>query len=147
MKVIISQGDLRALEAHLEQAYPNEGAGFLLGSIENDTFRVSRILPIKNRWDEGSQRNRFRLEALDSLRAERVADQAGVSIIGVFHSHPDHPAEPSQWDLAWATWPNFSYLITRVEGDGSRASHNSQTRAWRLQEDRGAFEEDAIETG
>ena len=139
MEVIMKRELLRQIEVHLEGAYPNEGAGFLLGQIADDTFIVGDVLPLANQWDSAGQHNRFQLLPEDALQAELAAQRRGLDVIGVFHSHPDHPAQPSQWDLAWATWPNFAYLITRVaEG---RAQ---QTRAWRLAEDRESFEEDQI---
>lgn len=139
MKVQFETEHLATLEAHLEAGYPNEAAGFLLGRVIDNRFVVRQVLPLPNRWAEGSQANRFALDARDSLRAELEAERLGLSVIGVFHSHPDHPAEPSQWDLAWASWPNFSYLISTVEG-----GKVTRTRAWRLLEDRSAFVEDTI---
>ncbi len=139
MNVIMPPEQLHTLKAHLEAGYPNEGAGFLLGRMEGDTFRVSAIHPLENKWEEGSQRNRFRLEPGDAVKAELAAARQGLDVIGVFHSHPDHPALPSQWDLEWATWPNFAFLITTVaEGKAT------MTRAWRLREDRDAFDEDIL---
>jgi proteasome lid subunit RPN8/RPN11 len=140
VKVLFPPAALKRLEDHLEAAYPDEGAGFLLGSINGEGFVVEDVLPLENSWSEGSQANRFQLAPADSMKAELTAAQRGLDVIGVFHSHPDHPAEPSQWDLAWASWPNFSYLITTVaEGTAAR------TRAWRLLEDRSAFTEDELE--
>lgn len=139
MNVIMPPKHLRTLEAHLEAGYPNEAAGFLLGRIDGDIFRVSAVHPLENKWAESSQHNRFRIEPADAARAELAAARQGLDIIGVFHSHPDHAAVPSQWDLEWATWPNFAFLITTVaEGKAT------VTRAWHLREDRGAFDEDTL---
>jgi len=139
MQVRIPEAQMARLHAHLEAAYPDEGAGFLLGHLQGEAFLVGGILTLENRWQGSSQRNRFRLEPQDALQAELAAARQGMDVIGVFHSHPDHPAQPSQWDLAWATWPNFAYLITSVEQGQAR-----RTRAWRLREDRSAFEEDTL---
>lgn len=135
-QVLFPQVAYAQLEEHLEQAYPNEGAGFLFGRMTDEAFHVEGVMPLENSWDEGSQRNRFRLTAQDALKAELNAAQQGTSVIGVFHSHPDHPAQPSQWDLEWAAWANFCYLITTVaQGEAAR------TRAWELREDRSQFDE------
>ena len=112
----------------------------LLGHLNGASFTVEDVRTLENDWEEGEQGNRFRLNEQDYLKATLKAVARGLDVIGVFHSHPNHPAQPSQWDLAWATWPNFSYLITRVN-DGKAAV----TRAWRLQEDRTAFIEDDIQ--
>lgn len=140
MKVLFRPDQLQAIEAHGETTYPNEGAGFVLGSIREGAFAVEAVLPLDNRWEAGEQRRRFRLTPQDALKGELEAERLGLSVIGVFHSHPDHPAQPSQWDLEWATWPNFSYLITSVESGKA-----ALTRAWRLRDDRAAFEEDEIQ--
>jgi proteasome lid subunit RPN8/RPN11 len=141
VKVILAADQRKILEAYLEAGYPNEAAGFLLGTLTASTFDVKAVLPLENRWDTGSQRNRFRLEPQDTFKAELEAEKQGLDVIGVFHSHPDHPAQPSQWDLAWATWPNFAFLITTV-AEGQAVV----TRAWRLKDDRSAFIEDEIVT-
>ncbi|MGF1505174.1 MAG: M67 family metallopeptidase [Chloroflexi bacterium] len=138
-RVEFPQEQYALLAAHLQDAYPNEGAGFLFGRITDEAFIVESVMTLPNTWDEGSQRNRFRLSAEDSLKAELEAGRRGSDVIGVFHSHPDHPAVPSQWDLEWAAWPNFAYLITTVaQGKAER------TRAWQLRADRSAFEEDDL---
>jgi proteasome lid subunit RPN8/RPN11 len=139
MEVRLTAEHLREIEAQGEQAYPDEGGGFLLGAISGDRFEVRQIMRLPNEWSEEARRNRFRLTERTALKAELAAMEQGLGVIGVFHSHPNHPAEPSQWDLAWATWPNFSFLITSV-AEGRAVS----TRAWRLASDRASYEEDSI---
>jgi proteasome lid subunit RPN8/RPN11 len=136
----ISPDLLRSLEAHLEAAYPNEGAGLLLGGAENGGKRVDAILPLENRWEgeAHAKRHRFLLTPQDMLRGEQEAARRGVDVIGVFHSHPDHPGEPSGFDREWAL-PWYSYLITTV-ADG-RAT---RSRAWQLKEDRSAYDEEDL---
>ena len=95
------------INAHVEQAYPEEGAGFLITPEEY-------------------------------LKAELKADSLGLSLIGVFHSHPDCPNVPSEYDREWAQ-PFFAYIITRVD-KGKVVSH----RSWRLLEDRSKYEEEEI---
>ncbi len=125
-----------ALCAHLEAAYPNEGAGLLLGRAEGDERHVTAVLALPNRWDGAEQFHRFLLTPKDILAGEQEAARRGLDVIGIFHSHPDHPAEPSGFDRDWAL-PWYLYTITRVVA--GRVDH---TRAWRLLEDRSGYTED-----
>jgi proteasome lid subunit RPN8/RPN11 len=126
---------LERINTHLEKAYPEEGAGFLLG----EPGEVKEILALSNSREDGARHNRFLIEPEDYLQAELAADRLGLSLIGVFHSHPDCPNVPSEYDREWAQ-PFFAYLITRVD-QGKVANH----RAWRLVEDRSRFEEEDIQ--
>jgi proteasome lid subunit RPN8/RPN11 len=133
----IPKGLLDQIHAHGEQAYPEEGAGFLIGS----QGRVDSILPLQNAREDEARHNRFLITPEDYLNAELTADRLGLSLIGVFHSHPDHPNRPSEYDREWAQ-PFFSYIITTVnEGKAT------ESRSWRLLEDRSRFEEEQIHTG
>jgi proteasome lid subunit RPN8/RPN11 len=138
MKVKLSAEALRAIEAHGEAAYPNEGAGFMLGRANGDTVVVESLLPLDNKRESEAQHNRYELTAQDFDQAEQVADDQGVELVGVFHSHPDHPAQPSVFDRDHAL-PNFSYLITKIAGGKAEV-----TRAWRLRDDHAAFDEEEL---
>lgn len=123
------------IEAHVEQAYPEEGAGFLIG----EAGEVKEILALSNARDGAARRNRYLIAPEEYLKAELRADSLGLSLIGVFHSHPDCPNVPSEYDREWAQ-PFFSYVITRVD-NGKAVSH----RSWRLVEDRSNYDEEEIE--
>lgn len=138
MSLHITREILERIHLHGEQAYPEEGAGLLLGDLTGAQPRVKEILPLTNAREEGARYNRYQLTPQDYLQGEQLAEELGLSVLGVFHSHPDHPSSPSDFDRQWA-WPNFSYLITSVM-DG-RAS---QSRSWRLKEDRTAFSEEHL---
>lgn len=140
MKIILKSGDMRTIEAHLEAAYPKEGAGLMLGRANGDTVTIEALLPVINKREIEAQHNRYELSPNDFMQAELAAAKRGLDLVGVFHSHPDHPNQPSDFDREHAL-PNFSYLITTVEAGEAKA-----TRAWRLREDRHAFEEDILET-
>jgi len=131
----ISNELMTRINAHLEKAYPGEGAGFLLG-VDSD---VKDVLPLENAREEEARHNRFLITPEDYLKAELKAAGLGMDLIGVFHSHPDCPNVPSEYDREWAQ-PFFSYIITRVD-DGKVVSH----RSWRLMEDRTQYEEEKIE--
>ena len=125
---------LEQIHAHVEKAYPEEGAGFLIGK----EGEVIEIIPLPNAREEGARHNRFLFTPEDYLQAELKADLLGLSLIGVFHSHPDCPNIPSEYDREWAQ-PFFSYMITRVD-EGKAVN----SRSWRLLEDRSDYEEEQI---
>jgi proteasome lid subunit RPN8/RPN11 len=134
VSLVIAKAFLDQIHAHGEKAYPEEGAGFLIG----EHGRVEDILPLENAREDGARHNRFLITPEDYLQAELTADRLGQSLIGVFHSHPDHPNHPSEYDREWAQ-PFFSYIITTVN-QGKAV----ESRSWRLLEDRSRFEEEEI---
>jgi proteasome lid subunit RPN8/RPN11 len=140
MTLEISTIVLRQIHRTGEKAYPEEGAGLLLGQSTGSSRRVEAILVLPNSRGAGERHNRYLLSPEDYMQGEDEADRRGLEVLGVFHSHPDHPNQPSDFDLQWA-WPAFSYLITSVSGGRAVAS-----RAWRLRENREAFDEESIET-
>jgi len=125
---------LEQMNAHVEQAYPEEGAGFLIGK----EGEVREILALSNSREDGARHNRFLFTPEDYLQAEMKAEALGLDLIGVFHSHPDCPNIPSEYDREWAQ-PFFSYIITRV--DQGKAVNS---RSWRLVEDRSRYEEEEV---
>ena len=131
----ISQKLLEEISAHVESAYPEEGAGFLLGG----EGEVREIFPLPNAREDEARHNRYLITPEDYMKAELKAAELGVDLIGVFHSHPDCPNVPSEYDREWAQ-PFFSYLITRVD-EGKAVSH----RSWKLAEDRSKYDEEEIE--
>ncbi len=130
----VSNDLITKIVAHVEEAYPEEGAGFLIG-VEGE---VKQILSLPNARENEARHNRFLFTPEDYLKAELAADKLGLSLIGVFHSHPDCPNVPSEYDREWAQ-PFFSYIITRVDA-GKAVSH----RSWRLLEDRSKYDEENI---
>jgi proteasome lid subunit RPN8/RPN11 len=130
---------LTQIHVHGEQAYPDEGAGFLLGAYsDNGTRTVKAVFPLANAREDEARHNRYLITPADYLKAELAADRLGLSLIGVFHSHPDHPNRPSEFDREWAQ-PFFSYIITSVQ-----TGKAVESRSWRLIEDRSKFEEEEI---
>jgi len=129
---------LTQIYAHGEAAYPDEGAGFLLGTDNGEQRHIAQIFTTENAREDEARHNRYLVTPEDYLKAEITADRLGLSLIGVFHSHPDHPNRPSEFDREWAQ-PFFSYIITSINSGKA-----IESRSWRLVEDRSKFEEESI---
>lgn len=112
MSTTIDKRILQRIETHLESAYPNEACGFLLGTQSQRKRNITHLIEVENQSNE-NQRRRFVIDPLDYLKAERLATKEGLSLLGIYHSHPDHPAIPSVHDLEFAQ-PFFSYFIHRI---------------------------------
>ena len=123
------------LNALAQQGYPHETCGLLLGVRRGDERVVSQVHRARNLNVERAQ-DRYELDPEDFLAADREARAAGLDIVGIWHSHPDHPARPSATDRDGA-WPEWSYIIVSVSREGVE-----EVRSWRL--NRGDFEEEAI---
>lgn len=136
--ISIGKDVLSQIQAHGEASYPEEGAGLLLGKFDAGLKQVTAILPVENSREEAARRNRYLLSPADYLRAEEEAERRGLDVLGIFHSHPDHPDQPSEFDREWAM-PWFSYIITRV--DQGRAI---SSRSWLLADDRSKFLEEPL---
>ena len=125
-----------AIRAHGAETYPNECCGALIG---RDGV-VSEAFALPNTTDEGPRR-RFMVRPQDYRSAEKRASEVGAELLGFYHSHPDHPARPSQYDLDHA-WPFFSYVIVSV-----REGVSEDMTSWRLREDRSAFDPEELSQG
>jgi proteasome lid subunit RPN8/RPN11 len=135
-----------AIRRHGEETYPHECCGALVGR----DGRVEAAVALPNTTDEGPRR-RFLVRPSDYRQAEQRARELGGELLGFYHSHPDHPARPSQYDLDHA-WPTFSYVIVSVAGRGlPRQSAEGATAGditvWRLKDDRSTFEEGTLQHG
>jgi proteasome lid subunit RPN8/RPN11 len=157
----ITSGVDAAIRIHGQETYPHECCGALVG---RDGV-VTDIVGLPNTTDEGPRR-RFMVRPSDYQLAERRATELGGDLLGFYHSHPDHPARPSQYDLDHA-WPTFAYIIVAVAGlarqsadpsrhgaDGGAEPDRSGVAAkagdmtvWYLQEDRSRFEEGSLNHG
>jgi proteasome lid subunit RPN8/RPN11 len=129
-----------AIRSEGESAYPNECCGILLGiaADADNGKQLEEIIPIENAREESEQYHRFRIEPEDLMRAEKTARQQGREVLGFYHSHPDHPAKPSDYDREYAL-PFYSYIILEVyEGRAGKLT------SWELTEDRTVFMEEKI---
>jgi len=142
MRLKLGEALAGRIRAHGVQTYPHECCGALLGRDGDgaaETPRVvSDLVPLANRRDD-SPRNRFELTPDDVRLAEKAARERGVDLLGWYHSHPDAPARPSEYDRDHA-WPWYSYIIVSVQKGEPR-----DMTSWRLQDDRAAYDPETIE--
>lgn len=134
MRIKISSDLQREIIDQMETAYPNEGGGFLLGQANDGVVRIQDIIQVENSFAEEEQYHRYAMTPQDWMRLEDEADERGLNLIGYYHSHPDSPAIPSEYDREHAL-PNFIYVITSV-----MMAKATDMRAWRLRPDRSAFD-------
>jgi len=144
MAIELSPESRKQIEQHGIEAYPNECCGFLLGREEDGRRVVVEVASIQNAWQsmennpyevrpEDSLKNRSLVDPKDYLRIDREARQKGLDIISFYHSHPDHPARPSEFDRKHAL-PFLIYVILAVEKRIPR-----EMTAWLLSEDGARF--------
>jgi proteasome lid subunit RPN8/RPN11 len=131
------------IREHGARKYPHECCGALLGreGAANNSGELERqilgLLPSVNRWEDSPQ-NRFSVTAEDVREAEKAARFQGLEVLGWYHSHPDHPARPSEYDREHA-WPWYSYVIVSVN-----AGEPAELTSWRLNDDRAQFSPEAV---
>jgi proteasome lid subunit RPN8/RPN11 len=133
-RLCIGRAALDAIRMHGHATYPNECCGALLGRDGN----VTAVHALPNSTEEGPRR-RFLVRPTDYMAAERQASSRGLELLGFYHSHPDHPARPSQYDLDHA-WPSFSYVILSV-----MKREPAAITSWRLRPDRSSFDEERLD--
>ncbi len=154
MSLRLTRQQSEAIRQHGATDYPNECCGVLLGhangaqkevrevvslrNLRRDAKQAQELLPVENPGRE-SERNRYLIDPKEQLRAEKDARVRGLEVLGYYHSHPDHPARPSDYDREHA-WPWYSYLIVSVEQGEPR-----DIRSWVLAEDRSCFHPEEIE--
>jgi proteasome lid subunit RPN8/RPN11 len=136
----LSDAHRDAILRHGEADYPEECCGLLIGTFGDEGERtVTDLLPISNARESAARHNRFLIEPLDMLRGERHARALGRDVVGIYHSHPNSPAVPSQFDLDHA-WPVYSYIIVSVMAAGA-----GDLRSWTLRADGSGFDAETIE--
>ncbi len=139
--LILSATDREAIERHLEAGYPDEACGVMIGRELRDgeaiRTEVTRLVLADNARED-SRHNRYVIPPEAVLAAEKAARAEGLGIVGYFHSHPDHPARPSEFDREHA-WPGLSYLIVSIRGGKAE-----DARSWRLADDREKFLEESL---
>jgi proteasome lid subunit RPN8/RPN11 len=135
--LLIEQKPLDEMYQDALQSFPDECCGFFFGKELEEERIITNVLIVHNS-KEGDKRRRFEISPKDYLNAERFADENDLQLIGVYHSHPNHPAIPSEHDRI-AAQPYFSYIIISV-----KENEIAETRSWQLNDDF-HFEEETIE--
>jgi proteasome lid subunit RPN8/RPN11 len=153
MMLKLNQSQSDQIRQHGAREYPNECCGILLGRADGEKKEVLEVMPLKNlRQDAAeadkllplespeleSERNRFLIDPRDQIRVEREARASGLEVIGYYHSHPDHPARPSNYDREHA-WPWYSYVIVSVQKGEPR-----EMTSWVLTDDRERFDPEQV---
>lgn len=133
--LMLPAGSRLQIDDHAREAYPHECCGFLIG-VPGATRRVARVHRLVNQRTDRAA-DRYEIDPLDWVRVERglAADE---QVIGVYHSHPDHPSRPSEFDRAHAH-PNMSYVIVAV-----RAGDIESMQSWELHPETRVFEEEVV---
>jgi len=137
--IAVERTALNKIRVHAIEAYPEECCGVLVGAEGGSGKEVLDVIRVGNAKEEDRTR-RFLITPEEFRRAEKEADAGGLGVMGFYHSHPDHPARPSQFDLEHA-WPWCSYVIIAVE-QGNPAA----VKSWVLKDDRSGFDEEVIES-
>lgn len=126
MAIKVNSEHLDQIRKHGEKTYPHECCGFLLGTRLGETNVLGEVYPAENERQE-SRETRYLITPEQSKRADEYARGRRLGVIGYYHSHPDHPAAPSAYDLDHSCWPGESYIIVAVE-QGKSAALNSFTK-------------------
>jgi proteasome lid subunit RPN8/RPN11 len=136
MPVVIPADELQLIMNHARSTYPEECCGFLLG-VDSEVRRIQRALPAQNA-NQDSRKNRYNIDPMELVRADEEARRSSLNLIGIYHSHPDATAQPSQFDLEHA-WPWYSYLVLSVQNGEPK-----DVSVWLLSEDRSTFHLDDL---
>ncbi|GIV04814.1 MAG: hypothetical protein KatS3mg016_0389 [Fimbriimonadales bacterium] len=140
MKLWLSPEAEASIRAHAREEYPHECCGALLGREEGEVRMVEQVIRLANERTDERER-RFYVSPQQVLMAERRARDAGLLLLGFYHSHPDHPPIPSEYDREHAL-PFYSYPIVSVN-----QGEPTDLRSWRLREDRSGYEEEVVLQG
>jgi proteasome lid subunit RPN8/RPN11 len=137
--IVIQPLPLEEMKAHAQAVFPNECCGFMYGFEQPDGTRIISTIRVVINSKNGDQRRRFEISGKDYMLAEQFAAMNDLSLLGIYHSHPDHPAIPSEHDRV-AAQPFFSYVIISTLRTGV-----DHIRSWRLN-DALQFDEESYST-
>ena len=135
MAISIARRVLDEMHTHAESTYPEECCGLL---ISDRSRRVTESIRMRNAY-EGPKHDRYNIDPLELFRADRASAQRGLTIAGIYHSHPDYPATLSKFDTEHS-FPWYSYVVISVPQGKA-----GDTRSWIPQEDRTAASEEVVE--
>jgi len=137
--ITIAEQQLTEIREHGVRDYPYECCGLLLGRYSENEKVVQETYPISNAREESAKRNRFLITPEELMRGERYAASRDLEVVGFYHSHPDSPAVPSNYDLEHA-WPTYSYIIVSTS-----AGQATDLFSWEQQPDRARFNREEVE--
>jgi proteasome lid subunit RPN8/RPN11 len=134
----INEREIKKIKIHGEKAYPEECCGVLIGEKEGeeDSFVLEARAMVNT--NEGTRERRYNIDPVDLMKIDKEVEEKGFELLGIYHSHPNHPSQPSKFDLEYA-WPNFSYIILSVKGGKS-----DLLTSWKLKSDRSEFLQEDI---
>lgn len=135
MRIQVDREILREIAKQAEEGYPHEICGALYGTRDQDGTVVKAREQIINQREGKKKKRRFSIDPVDYMKAEQEAERRDMELLGFYHSHPDHPAEPSDYDREHA-WPNLLYPIVSVQ-DGEP----KEIRWWILEKEQNMFRE------
>ncbi|MEE2777725.1 MAG: M67 family metallopeptidase [Acidobacteriota bacterium] len=139
MSLQLTDDDIERIYADGRATYPEECCGVMIGTLRNgDQAEVVEIVSARNEREDENRHNRFLISPQALMEAQRSARARQFEVVGYYHSHPDHPARPSDFDRDHA-WPGQSYLIISVQ-----SGEVADCRSWRLKDDRTAFDEETV---
>jgi len=136
-RLFIMPRHLHTIDRHASISYPEECCGVLIGRCHSDATFVERVLSVGNA--RGGDQSRYLISPETVLAAHKEARALGLEVVGYYHSHPDHPAVPSDADRTEA-WAEKSYLIVSVA-----KRRMVEARSWRLGADGEGFEEEIVD--
>jgi proteasome lid subunit RPN8/RPN11 len=137
LPIKIGAGDVGNIHEHAKETYPEECSGVIVGMNTGEMKVVVDVWRAENTHEDERSR-RFLIDPLVYMKLEQQADERDMDVLGIYHSHPDHPAEPSEYDREHA-WPNFSYIIASVSSE-----QVDDMRSWVLKDDRSGYDEEPI---
>jgi proteasome lid subunit RPN8/RPN11 len=139
--LIFTPAQIMQMRREAERAYPNECCGAFIGREEGRERRVERLRALANSFEVGETYHRFSLDPLELAQVEKEAGGEGMLVLGFYHSHPDHPARPSEYDRQHA-WPFYSYVIVAVA-----AGRSTDITSWQLDEPTEQFQRQTLLPG
>ena len=138
MPLKIGAGDVGHIHDHAKETYPEECSGVIVGMDVGEMKIVVDVWRAENTFEEDERGHRFLIDPKEYIAFEKRAGERDMDILGVYHSHPGHPAEPSDYDREHA-WPGWSYVIASVSENGIE-----DMRSWLLKDDRSGYEDEPI---
>ena len=141
MALILSNSLYQQIESEGVRAFPNECCGVMIGRDVAGKRIVDRLQPLTNSFEAEEQYHRFRLDPKEYIAVEKTAGEEGKLVLGFYHSHPDHPARPSEYDRQHA-WPFYSYVIVSI-----MSRKPADMTSWLLDEATEQFKQEEIERG